>query len=604
MCGIIGHIGGKDTVDVVLTGLSRLDYRGYDSAGISFRDGDGRLVLIKKAGKLYNLKRELEGKNISSHCSVGHTRWATHGRVNDQNAHPHSNGQVAVVHNGIIENAIELKNSLNSFGFKFKSDEDSDTEVFLGLISMELSRGMNLMQAISHSFLKVKGNSAFVIQNKDSDEIYAIKKGSPLVCGLKERAKEVSVSVSSDPYALVEMTEEVYFPADKILCLLKKGEGVQFFDLDGKKSENYQVRRQTVNLMPAKKDSHEHFMLKEIHEQPILVRSLGEFYFEQEGAGLLKEMAKMRPKRIYIVACGTAYFAGLLMRNYLENLANIPCIVEFASEFRYKNSLFCEGDIGLFISQSGETADTLAAQQLCKDKGLKTFSIINREESTLFRNCDYNLPICAGVEIGVASTKAFTLMVLTGRLLAQTWAGGLNIDLHKRLSLLADRMENLLEDVDSIKSIAEKLYRHKAFFYTGRGPYYPIALEGALKLKEIAYVHAEGYASGELKHGPIALIEQQVVNMAIIGPELFSKTFSNIQEIKARQGIIVGMGPQNNEDIEKISDYIIPLNFTGLDDLSPVYVNMAGQLFAYYVAYLKGTDIDQPRNLAKSVTVE
>ena len=602
MCGIIGHIGGKNTVDVVLAGLSRLDYRGYDSSGICFKNQDRQLILIKRAGKLHNLKRELEGRNVSSHCCVGHTRWATHGRVNDQNAHPHSNGQVAIVHNGIIENAIELKNSLRSFGFKFKSDDDSDTEVFLGLIAMEISRGIGLKQAICDSFLKIKGNSAFVIQNKDTDEIYAIKRGSPLVCGIKENTREMTVS--SDPYALMEMTDKVYFPDDKTLCLLKRDGDLQFFDLDGKKSERYQVRRQTVNFMPAKKDSYEHFMLKEINEQPALIRSLGEFYFEQEGMLHLKKVKEMIPKRVYIVACGTAYFAGLSIRNYLENLAGIPCIVEFASEFRYKNPLFCEGDVGLFISQSGETADTLAAQQLCKDKGIRTFSIVNREESTLFRKCDSNLPICAGMEIGVASTKAFSLMVLTGRLLAQIWAGGLNIDLHKRFYLLADRMENLLEDVDSIRSIAKELYQYKAFFYTGRGQYYPIALESALKLKEIAYVHAEGHASGELKHGPIALIEKQVVNMAIVGPELFLKAFSNMQEIKARQGIVVGIAPRGNEDIQRISDYLIPLDFTDLDDLSPVYVNTVGQLFAYHVAYLKGTDIDKPRNLAKSVTVE
>ena len=602
MCGIIGHIGGENTVDVVLTGLSRLEYRGYDSAGVCFKNQDRQLVLVKKAGRLENLKREFVGRAPSSHCCVGHTRWATHGQVNDQNAHPHSNGEVAIVHNGIIENALELKNSLKSLGFKFKSDDDSDTEVFLGLLTMELSRGVSLKKAICDSFLKIKGNSAFVIQYKDTDEIYAIKKGSPLVCGIKEDTGEMTVS--SDPYALMTMANKVYFPEDKVLCVLQKDKELQFFDLNGEKSERYQVRQQTATLIPATKDSYEHFMLKEIHEQPALVRSLGEFYFKQEGLSFLKKMEATTPARIYIIACGTAYFAGLSIRNYLENLTKIPCIVEFASEFRYKNPLFCEGDVGLFISQSGETADTLAAQQLCKDKGLKTFSIVNREESTLFRHCDGNLPICAGVEIGVASTKAFSLMVLTGRLLAQTWAGGLSIDLYKQFHLLADRMEHLLANANLIKSIAEKLYQHKAFFYTGRGPYYPIALEGALKLKEIAYVHAEGYAAGELKHGPIALIEKQVVNMAIAGPELLDKTLSNIQEIKARQGIIVGIGPRGNEDMQKVSDYFIPLDFTDLGDLSPTYVNMAGQLFAYYVAYLKGTDIDKPRNLAKSVTVE
>ncbi|MCY4523307.1 MAG: glutamine--fructose-6-phosphate transaminase (isomerizing), partial [Halobacteriovoraceae bacterium] len=521
---------------------------------------------------------------------------------NYQNAHPHSNGQVAVVHNGIIENAGKLKNNLKLSGFEFKSDEDSDSEVFLGLITMEMAKGLDLKRAMINSFLKIEGNSAFVVQNKDSDEIYAVKRGNPLVCGVREDTEEISVS--SDPYALMGMANKVYFPDDMTLCCLQKDMGLRFFDMDGNESKKYQIRRQNMNLTPAKKGTYEHFMLKEIYEQPELVRSLRDFYSTGEGRLCLQRIQEITPDRVYIIACGTAYFAGLCIRNYLESLSAIPCVVEFASEFRYKKSLFKKGDVALFISQSGETADTLAAQKLCKENGLKTLSIVNVEGSTLFRDCDANLPICAGTEIGVASTKAFSLMVLVGRLLAQAWKDKSDVDLYKQFDVLADRMEVLLTDADSIKSIAENLYQHKAFFYTGRGQYYPIALEGALKLKEIAYVHAEGYAAGELKHGPIALIEKQVVNMAIIGPELFHKAFSNMQEIKARRGIIVGIGPRGNEDMQRESDFYIPLDFTNLDGLSPVYVNVVGQLFAYYLAYFKGTDIDRPRNLAKSVTVE
>ena len=598
MCGIMGYIGEEKAVDVVLTGLSRLEYRGYDSSGICFRD-DRKLVLIKKAGKLENLKRTFNGEGLTSHICVGHTRWATHGQVNDQNAHPHSNGEVAIVHNGIIENAMELKEYLISKGFVFQSDEDSDTEVFLGLISMELKNGVDLKEAICHSFVKIKGNSAFVIQNKNTDEIYAVKRGAPLVCGINEKGE---AAISSDSYALSELTDNLYFPEDNTLCHLKK-DNLRFYNMKGELNDRYYFSKRKTGFIPSTKENYEHFMLKEIFEQPNLIRELGKFYLSGNGKDILAQIQNIRPDRIHILACGTAFYAALLIKNYLEQMAFISCSVDLASEFRYNPPLLTHKDMGILISQSGETADTLAAEQLCRQKGMKTLAIVNVEDSTLSRNAHYCLPIRAGTEIAVASTKAFSLMALTGRILACALNPN-GDDLRSRFDLLANRMEELLARVDTIKSIAKELLHIKAFFYTGRGIYYPIALEGALKLKEVAYVHAEGYASGELKHGPIALIEKNVVNMAIIGPELFEKTLSNVQEIKARQGIIVGMGSYGNRDVEKTSDYTIPLDFHGLKEISPLYVNVINQVFAYYFAYFKGHDIDRPRNLAKSVTVE
>ena len=351
-------------------------------------------------------------------------------------------------------------------------------------------------------------------------------------------------------------------------------------------------------------------MLKEIHEQPELIRGLSRYYFEGEGSEYLKKLSRLNPKRFLIVACGTAYYAGMIIGNFFANQRRIPCTVDLASEFRYKNPIVNKNDdIALFISQSGETADTLAAQQLCKDLDIKTISIVNVEDSTLYRVCEENLLIKAGVEIGVASTKAFTQQALTGRLLCLAIDNGLQnrlvqSRLRDKFHLLSSKISDILRRSDEIRSIARTISRYKGLFFTGRGIYYPSALEGALKIKEIAYVHAEGYASGELKHGPIALIDENMVNIAIIGPELKEKTLSNVQEIKARKGFTVVLGPRGDASVEKVGNYFIPLDFEGLDELSPLYVNVVNQLLAYHTAKFKGTDIDQPKNLAKSVTVE
>mgnify|MGYP001205540888 CR=1 FL=1 len=603
MCGIVGHIGRSNSVQVVLEGLKRLEYRGYDSSGVCFKNEFGQLTLYKKTGKLHNLKSLLRGVDLKSNSCVGHTRWATHGVVNDENSHPHLNDLVSIVHNGIIENASELKKGLLAEGIEFKSETDS--EVFLGLVFYCLRQGMSLFESVSHSFQKIKGNSAFVVQQKDSKNILAVKRGAPLVCGLNSKTKEVMVS--SDPYALMGFVDQIFFPEDEVICVLNADEmkPLSFYEIDGSLSQRYTTKKQENSLEASEKDGFEHYMLKEIHEQPHLIRSLKSFYFRGKGKNSLAHLSQERPSRMQLNACGTAFYAGLVIKNFVEKINRIPVIAELASEFRYKDPIFLKNDVGLFISQSGETADTLAAQTLCLEQKVKTYSIVNVEGSTLSRQCDENIYIKAGIEIGVASTKAFTQQVLAGRIMAEAFKENSNYDeLDSKFSLLADRLEMLIGQSDQIKRIAEKIYKYKGFFFTGRGPYFPTALEGALKLKEIAYVHAEGYAAGELKHGPIALIDDQMVNIAIIGPELLDKAVSNVEEIKARRGIIVILGPEGREDLERLSDYYIPLKFDGLEELSPVYVNVANQLLSYYMAKFKGTDIDKPRNLAKSVTVE
>jgi glucosamine--fructose-6-phosphate aminotransferase (isomerizing) len=608
MCGIVGYFGpSQNSVSIVIEGLKRLEYRGYDSAGVSFIDQNNKMQYYKKAGKLDNLKAELVGKDIIARACIGHTRWATHGGVTDANAHPHNNEILSIIHNGIVENANEIKRELATHGVKFKSETDSES--FLELVTYHLKNDMPIKEAIATSFKRIQGNSAFVILYPKTGEIFAVKRGAPLVCGVNESTSEALVS--SDPYALAGMVHSLYFPEDEVIVHLS-GENkniANFYELDLTKTTRYLSKKQDMALEVSEKGEYEHFMLKEIHEQPALIRNLTQYYFAGEGKESLEKVAAYTPERVYLSACGTAAYAGLVVRDFLEGINRIPAVVELASEFRYKNPILKKGDVGIFVSQSGETADTLAAQSICKKAGVKTMSIVNVDGSTLYRDCDDNLLIRAGVEIGVASTKAFTQQALTGRLMSAAMAGDLKdeakkVQLTGKFALLAERIDLLLLQSDAIKSVAESIYNKKGFFYTGRGAYFPIALEGALKLKEIAYVHAEGYAAGELKHGPIALIDEEMVNIALVGPELFEKTVSNVHEIKARKGIIVGIGPRGNEELMSLSDYYIPLDFEGLDELSPLYVNVVNQLLAYYMAKFKGTDIDKPRNLAKSVTVE
>ena len=600
MCGIVGFVGSNKAVDRVLKGLERLEYRGYDSAGILFKDND-KYILQKEEGKIENLKSVMTNLDLDSPVSIGHTRWATHGRVNRENAHPHQSKRVALVHNGIIENFSELKEEFASYNFSYKSTTDS--EVFLMLVEHYLDEYGDFKKAMSNAFKKVKGSSAVVALDLETDTVCAVRRDAPLICG--KNSSNGDLLVSSDPYALVGFVDKILFPENEVLCLLQANESeIKFFDLDGNTSDKFDYKDQKIDLDLAEKGNFDHFMIKEIYDQPSVIREVCQYYIDGPGKEELKKFEGLiGSKRLHIVACGTAYHAGLAIKNLVECYNGVTTIVELASEFRYGNPLLHEGDIGLFISQSGETADTLAAQKLCKSKGLKTVSIVNVEGSTLYRECDENMLLRAGVEVCVCSTKAFTMMVVAGYLASRALMGKAE-ETKSDLLLLADRIEELLGQSDHIKRIAEKIHSKKGFLFTGRGAYFPIALEGALKLKEIAYVHAEGYASGELKHGPIALIDETMVNIAIVDPELYDKTRSNVEEVKARRGIIVIIGPAGDKYLEEIADYYIPLNFEGFSDLAPLYTNVSTQVLSYFMAKFKGTDIDKPRNLAKSVTVE
>lgn len=603
MCGIVGYSGPGNSVGPIIEGLSRLEYRGYDSAGICLKINDN-LEIIKKEGKLENLKAAIQDQKPFSHTGIGHTRWATHGAVNTDNAHPHGNEVFAVVHNGIIENASVLKKELVAEGFHFKSQTDS--EVFLVLLTKFFKQSGNVLASISKAFTTITGNSAFVIIEKASDKLYSIKRSAPLVVGENKETREAYVS--SDPFALIGFAPRIYFPEDAVICegiVTSKDAMIKFYELDLSQSTRYKFQSNAMTMDATTKGSYEHFMLKEIHEQPALIDKLSAYYIKNEGRKILDGLKGNAPTGWHLTACGTAWHAGLVIKNFFEQTNRQRSSVEIASEFRYKNPILDKKEIGLFISQSGETADTLACQELCKDQGISSYSIVNVEGSTLYRNSDKNFLIHAGVEIGVASTKAFTLQVLTGYLMSRAMAGTLDDPkLFSEIHLLSNRIDDLCKNTESIKDVAEKIYNKKGFIFTGRGKYFPIALEGALKLKEIAYVHAEGYAAGELKHGPIALIDEHMVNIAIVGPELFDKTISNVEEVKARRGKMVVVGPKSSEEIKHLSDHYIELDFEGLPNLSPLYVNVALQFLAYHVAKLKGTDIDKPRNLAKSVTVE
>ena len=418
MCGIVGYSGPQNAIDIILEGLSRLEYRGYDSAGVCYKEKEN-LNVIKKEGKLQVLKDVLTPMELISNTGIGHTRWATHGAVNDFNAHPHGNEDVAIVHNGIIENATEIKESLEKEGYKFSSETDSET--FLVLLTKNLKDESNMIKAIGKTFKTIKGNSAFVVLEKATNYVYAIKRAAPLVCG--ENATVGEGFVSSDPYALSGYSSKLYFPEDEVICMggfSSEGITTGFYELDGSKSTRFKISEANVMHEVAQKGHFEHFMLKEIFEQPFLIRKHADRYMSENGLSFLESLSKFKPSFVHIAACGTAWHAGLLIRQFLEQFAGVRVNIELASEFRYRNPILKKDELGLFISQSGETADTLACQELCAKAGMKTYSIVNVEGSTLFRDCDENMLIQAGQEIGVASTKAFTLQVLTGYLLSQT----------------------------------------------------------------------------------------------------------------------------------------------------------------------------------------
>ncbi len=599
MCGIVGYLGKENGVSIVLDGLRRLEYRGYDSAGICFEEKKS-LRTLKKEGQISNLEKLVNESSVVTKKIIGHTRWATHGKVTSDNAHPHGNDKLSLVHNGIIENSIELKETLLKEGADFKSETDS--EVFFQLIWSRYKNGGDLKTILRETFKMLKGNSSFVIIDNDTDSMYGIKSVAPLVCG---KSRNGNLMLSSDPYALFGYVDEIYFPGDGVLCELSNKD-IDFYDLEGNKTSNFFTQKAKGSSEVSTKGGFDHFMMKEIHEQPDLINNLLDKFHTSQVISKLETIGEKIKKasNVHISACGTAFYAGLMLKYYIERNNNIAVNVELASEFRYRNPVICKGDVAISISQSGETIDTLASLQLCKEKGLHCYSIINTEGSTIFRECEENLLIYAGKEIGVASTKAFTLQVLSGYLLSHHINGGITDTISKNVRALSKTIQDILDRKEELKDAAREYVSHRGYIFTGRGLLFPIALEGALKLKEIAYVHAEGYAAGELKHGPIALIDSGMVNVVFSSNELQEKTLSNAEEVKARNGVLLGVGDISDRDLLATCDKYFGFDMKELGDLSGLAINVVSQLFSYYIAQLKGHDIDKPRNLAKSVTVE
>jgi len=612
MCGIVGLIGQENVVSRVLQGLKRVEYRGYDSAGLFSFLEDGSYEIFKSIGKIENLQKKIGLPNPMAKTAIGHTRWATHGGITELNAHPHYSKDFACVHNGIIENATELKKELKEKGVCFYSE--TDTESFIHLLQYCFEEENDPIKGLLKAFFSIKGNCAFVVLNKLNGDIYSIKRNVPLVCGIGTHQN--TLWVASDPYVLVENCEEVYFPEDATICHLNASENrMSFLDSKGNIIPRPQGMKLGLEYEHSSLGDFEYYTLKEIFEQPSLVQTLINRYLVA-GAIQDKFLSQLREIRsllketssLHIFGCGTSYHAGLLIQFFCHEYLKIPCLVHLSHEFRYGNYPVRAEDIALFLSQSGETADTFAALKMCKEKGIKTLSLVNVEGSAIYRETNYSFCIFAGPENGVASTKAFTNMSLVGLLLILGMAKRLETSEQReekthQLLLLKEKMIDILSRDASVKKLAESLHGKKGFLFTGRGPYYAIALEGALKLKEVAYVHAEGYASGELKHGPLALVDDQMVNISYVPRVLKDKNLVTIAEIKARQGVVVAIAQE--EDLESNFDHFITVDFSDLsEDLSPLYVNVINQLFAYYMARFKGHDVDRPRNLAKSVTVE
>ena len=611
MCGIVGYVGHKEpAMEKLIAGLQRLEYRGYDSAGVAILDG-GKINLRRAPGKLANLAEILRAKPLAGHVGIGHTRWATHGKPSERNAHPHCAGQIALVHNGILENYRQLRQELTDAGRTIQSE--TDTELIAHLIDLEVQQGSSLSDAVRKTMPRLVGSYALgVISEAEPDRIVVAKNGgSPIIIGVNEKASYLA----SDIPAILPYTREMIFLEDGELAVLTQ-DAVEIEDTDG---NSIQREPQHIPWDPvsAEKGTYDHFMQKEIFEQPrAITDTIGTRVQESDGSidldglSITPEEAS-RIERIYLVACGTAWHAGLVGKYMIEQMAGIPVEVDLASELRYRQPLINENCWMVPISQSGETADTLAALREGKERGARILSICNTRESTIARESDDVLYTYAGPEIGVASTKAFTTQLVMLYLLALKLgiARG-KIDSAEAQDRTNDllRLPRLIEQCfqldDSVRRIAQHYFQARDFLYLGRGIMYPIALEGALKLKEISYIHAEGYPAGEMKHGPIALIDDQmpVVVIATEGP-LYPKVISNLEVVKARGGQTIAIATEGNTDITQRAKEVIFIPDLG-EYLSPILATIPLQLLAYHIATLKGTDVDQPRNLAKSVTVE
>ncbi|MDD5569771.1 MAG: glutamine--fructose-6-phosphate transaminase (isomerizing) [Bacteroidales bacterium] len=612
MCGIFAYIGQQNAYDVLIKGLKRLEYRGYDSAGIALLNKG--LNLYKTKGKVTDLEDLMKDKNKEGNVGIAHTRWATHGEPNDANAHPHYSlsKKLAIIHNGIIENYASLREELVKRGFVFRSD--TDTEVLIHLIEdIQISEKVDLVEAVQIALNEVIGAYAIVILNKDNpNELIAAKKGSPLVVGLGKD----EYFFASDATPIVEYTQNVVYLEEEEIAIVNIKEGLKIKTTKNKDKTPY-VQKLEMSLQALEKGGYEHFMLKEIYEQPRSIRDSMRGRLNIEGGivslgGIIDyEQKFLSANRIIIIACGTSWHAALVGEYLFEDLARIPVEVEYASEFIYRNPVIYENDVVIAISQSGETADTLAAIELAKSKGATIIGICNVVGSSIARAVHAGSYTHAGPEIGVASTKAFTaqvtILTLMALMIAQkkgTISKSRFYQIINELNVIPAKVEKTLKASEKVKAIAEIFQDSRNFLYLGRGYNFPVALEGALKLKEISYIHAEGYPAAEMKHGPIALIDEQMPIVVVATKKgTYEKIISNIQEIKARKGIIIAIITEGDKRVKDIADYIIEIPDTD-EVLTPLVATIPLQLLSYYVAVMRGCNVDQPRNLAKSVTVE
>jgi len=612
MCGIVSYYGKKDAVPILIDGLKRLEYRGYDSAGIALID-NGSIQSIKKAGKVIELDKKIDESPLRGSIGIGHTRWATHGEPNDINAHPHQDqsGKIFLIHNGIIENYSTLKEVLTRKGFKFESD--TDTEALVNLISdIYYADGLNFEQAVEAALKQVIGTYGIVAFCADEpDKLVAARHGSPLVLGVGED----EYFIASDASPIVEHTRNVIFLDEaEIVTITKNGYSIRSM------KDDTIVNRETTeiefSIEEIEKGEFSHFMLKEIHEQVFTIQDTMRGRIDPEDGtahlgGIRDQMGRIQDAhRIYITACGTSWHAGLMGKYLIEEYAGIPVHVEHASEFRYRKPIVNPKTVVIGISQSGETADTLAAIKKAKDYGALTVGICNVVGSSVARETDCGIYTHAGPEIGVASTKAFTSQVAVLFLLSLCFGrkSGLSSSVGQKfaqaLMNIGSQVETILTNTDAIIEVAKSTVLADNFLYLGRGLNYPVALEGALKLKEISYIHAEGYPAAEMKHGPIALIDEKMPVVCLAPHDnTFDKVLSNIQEVKARKGVIITVTNKRTTELEKVSDYLIDVPSTH-PKVFPILASVSLQLLAYHLAVLRGCDIDQPRNLAKSVTVE
>ncbi len=608
MCGITGYIGNKNAIPIVMDALRRLEYRGYDSAGIAYLAGD-KIEVKRCKGKINALESLVNSLEVSSNLAIGHTRWATHGKPSDENAHPHRSDGIVIVHNGIIENYVELKHRLQSEGYTFTSE--TDTEVLCHLIN-RYAAASTLEDAVRAAVRDVRGAYAFAVVNEhEPDRIIAVRKESPLVIGLGEN----EYFLASDVPAFLSHSKEVIFLDNNEMAILHR-DGVIVTDFEGNPL-NKSVSTISWSPSMAEKGGYRHFMLKEIYEQPrAIADTIRGRVFPEKGEVALEEFGFTQEAikgidKIFIVACGTSYHAGIIGKYMIEELARIPVETDIASEFRYRNPIISEDTLFVAITQSGETADTLAASREAGRLGAKVLSICNVIGSTASRESDFVFYTHSGPEIGVASTKAFTAQIVALYLLAIALGrakGTLTEEaasgLIEELLHLPAKVEYVLELDNQIGALAKNFIKARNFLYLGRGINYPIALEGALKLKEISYIHAEGYPAGEMKHGPIALIDEElpVVVLAPSG-KLYEKVMSNMEEVKSRGGTIIAITSKDKKSINNLSKYSISINESNAY-LNTVLLTVPLQLLAYHIAVLRGCDVDQPRNLAKSVTVE